>query len=427
MEQEALATKEALVKFQSFIEGETVILVTDHAALQWAQVYENMNRCLAVWGVVYAAFPGLHIIHRPSRIHSNVDPLSQLPRIPPHHLPTSDLTMPIIQDPGKAELAQAAEDRKSTAHRFEAFQCMWWEDIVEPTRKVACTMETRRSKLAKTKTDEPIPLDLEHEKTTPGKSILPFDKEAEYWGLPSPEQQESMDEDLEWNQPHLLVSADEKIVSKFMEGYKKNPSFKHQYVETIPNLEKELTPSHYQKASNGLYYFANADWQLRLCVPSSMVSYMLKWIHESSFEGAHKGPRRFVSCLHDSFYWPSLVKDAESYVLTCNVCQKIKIDHTGKNGGLRPAPIPCRPFAMISLDMITQLPPSGKEKFTAVLVIVDKLTKFTIMVLTHDTLNSEGFTDIFIARVINIFGLLEKIISDRDCRWTSTFWRAVVK
>jgi hypothetical protein len=35
-EREALGAKEALVKFQPFIEGEDIIRVTDHAALQWA-------------------------------------------------------------------------------------------------------------------------------------------------------------------------------------------------------------------------------------------------------------------------------------------------------------------------------------------------------------------------------------------------------
>ncbi len=42
-EQEVLATKEGLVKFQPFIEGERVALITDHAALQWAKTYENSN------------------------------------------------------------------------------------------------------------------------------------------------------------------------------------------------------------------------------------------------------------------------------------------------------------------------------------------------------------------------------------------------
>ena len=42
-EREALGAKEAFVKFQPFIEGELITLITDHAALQWARVYENAN------------------------------------------------------------------------------------------------------------------------------------------------------------------------------------------------------------------------------------------------------------------------------------------------------------------------------------------------------------------------------------------------
>jgi len=46
-EREALAAKEALVRFQPLIEGERVLLVTDHSALTWAKTYENTNRRLA--------------------------------------------------------------------------------------------------------------------------------------------------------------------------------------------------------------------------------------------------------------------------------------------------------------------------------------------------------------------------------------------
>jgi len=35
-EREALPAKEGLVKFQLFIEGEDILLITDHSALQWA-------------------------------------------------------------------------------------------------------------------------------------------------------------------------------------------------------------------------------------------------------------------------------------------------------------------------------------------------------------------------------------------------------
>src|SRR5260370_5772042 len=94
--QEALGVKEALVKFQPFIKGEKNIVIMDHTALVWARTYENANRRLAAWGTVFGAFPGLDIMHRVRKVHSNIDPLSRLLRIPPHQSPAVDDTKPIL-------------------------------------------------------------------------------------------------------------------------------------------------------------------------------------------------------------------------------------------------------------------------------------------------------------------------------------------
>jgi hypothetical protein len=73
------------------------------------------------------------------------------------------------------------------------------------------------------------------------------------------------------------------------------------------------------------------------------------------------------------------------------------------------------------------LPPSGEAKYTAILVIVDKLTKYAIIVPTHDGLTQEGFARIFVERVANVYGLPERIIADQDKRWSTVFWRSVVE
>ena len=43
--------------FPTFIEGEKVLLVTDHSALTWVKKYENANRRLVAWGLVFCRFP----------------------------------------------------------------------------------------------------------------------------------------------------------------------------------------------------------------------------------------------------------------------------------------------------------------------------------------------------------------------------------
>ena len=91
MEKEALALKDALVKFQPLIEGETIMAITDHSALTWSKTYHNVNRQLMSWGLMYSAYPKLKIVHRAGRVHSNVDPLSRLEqRIPFFDQPASN-------------------------------------------------------------------------------------------------------------------------------------------------------------------------------------------------------------------------------------------------------------------------------------------------------------------------------------------------
>lgn len=40
-EREALALKKGLIKFQTFIEGETILAVTDHTALTWSKTFQT--------------------------------------------------------------------------------------------------------------------------------------------------------------------------------------------------------------------------------------------------------------------------------------------------------------------------------------------------------------------------------------------------
>ena len=124
-EQEALAAKESLIRFQPFIEGEKVLLVTDHSALTWAKTYENANRRLAAWGLVFATFPEMVIVHRPGRAHSNVDPLSRLPRIPTFTSPArNDLPEPALttehEELQKAWLAFIKELKKKLSSRLRS-------------------------------------------------------------------------------------------------------------------------------------------------------------------------------------------------------------------------------------------------------------------------------------------------------------------
>jgi hypothetical protein len=265
-EREALGAKEALVRFQPFIEGEQVILVTDHAALQWARVYENANRRLAAWGAVFAAYLGLKIVHRLGRVHSNVDPLSRLPRAPPHDSPVRDDLTTIVPDTDRQEEAQRHENREAFAPaKKAAFTVLWWEEVVDKfvypiqTRCQRAVEEAEAQLLsapAMASAEEEENLGEREEVAAPGDN-LPFPAN-EPWTYPvgvKPGQGDG------WNaQAHLLISVSPEVIKRFKKGYEADSYFQSHYVEEAPSPDKVLTPSRFQKGHDGLLYFVDADW-----------------------------------------------------------------------------------------------------------------------------------------------------------------------
>jgi hypothetical protein len=241
MEREALGTKEALVRFQPFIEGEQVILVTDHAALQWARVYKNANRRLTARVAVFAAYPGLRIIHRLGRIHSNIDPLSRSPRVPPHESPILEDCGTIIPDEERQKEAQRLEDWGTfVPAKKAAFAIWWWEDMVD---KYVLPVRTRRQRAEKEGDSHEVDTEREGIAAPDQEGMmkareevqernddaamdnpLPF-KQADHWTYPAGAKPDRDEED--WNKcSYLLVSVSQVVKDEFIRGYQEDPYFR---------------------------------------------------------------------------------------------------------------------------------------------------------------------------------------------------------
>lgn len=76
------------------------------------------------------------------------------------------------------------------------------------------------------------------------------------------------------------------------------------------------------------------------------------------------------------------------------------------------------------MDLITSLPKS-KHGNDAIVVFADKLTKFVHYVPTTTTVSSSQFAIILINNVIKLHGVPSSIISDRDARINSAFWKTL--
>ena len=72
------------------------------------------------------------------------------------------------------------------------------------------------------------------------------------------------------------------------------------------------------------------------------------------------------------------------------------------------------------MDFIMDLPESNG--YNAILVIVDKLTKYAFFLPCRTTINEEETAKLFYEHIVMHYRLPLQIITDRDSRWTGVFW-----
>ena len=113
----------------------------------------------------------------------------------------------------------------------------------------------------------------------------------------------------------------------------------------------------------------------------------------------------------------------QKYVAGCAVCQANKVNSHPTVLALSPLKSNCtHPFQQVSVDLITDLPPSGS--FDSVMVIVDHgLTKGVIFCSCNKNIDVAGIAKLFFLHVFHHYGLHDKYISDQGPQFASAFAR----
>jgi hypothetical protein len=162
----------------------------------------------------------------------------------------------------------------------------------------------------------------------------------------------------------------------------------------------------------------------RIYVPSvgDLRLRILQFKHDHSVSG-HPGVTNTTKQVMQEYTWPGIRQFVKAYVNSCVTCKRGKAPRHKPYGFLKPLPPPPRPWDSISMDFIEQLPPSGG--FTAILVVVDRLTKQGIFIPTVDTITSEQLAHLFIIHVYSKHGCPNNNTSDRGVEFISRFTRAL--
>ncbi|GBG75321.1 hypothetical protein CBR_g19954 [Chara braunii] len=192
--------------------------------------------------------------------------------------------------------------------------------------------------------------------------------------------------------------------------------------EIIHRLEaKDKKTSAEFELVNGLLFLEKAG-NKRLCVPNreSLRSLFLGECHDVT---DHFGYKKTATNLLQRFLWPTMMRDAQLYVETCQVCQRDKPRTQAPLGLLKPLPIPERLGESLSMDFMDTLVTS-KSGMRHIFVIVDRFSKYARLVAMPETAKTEYVIKLFKENWVRDFGLPKSIVSDRDVRFTSELWKA---
>nr|GFB62968.1 putative reverse transcriptase domain-containing protein [Tanacetum cinerariifolium] len=124
------------------------------------------------------------------------------------------------------------------------------------------------------------------------------------------------------------------------------------------------------------------------------------------------------------YWWPNMKADIATYVSKCLTCANVKAKHQKPSGLLVQPEIPEWKWDNINMDFVTKLPKSS-QGYDTIWVIVDRLTKSAIFMPIRETDPMDKLARIYLKEVVMRHGIPVSIISDRDPRFASNFWRSL--
>ncbi|XP_074303002.1 uncharacterized protein LOC141637417 [Silene latifolia] len=170
----------------------------------------------------------------------------------------------------------------------------------------------------------------------------------------------------------LLIELDARILGfeHIKELYKSDPEFSKEIID----------PTGLYTVQDGYLFKGN-----RLCIPNGSIRELLvREAHGGAIAG-HFGVNKTSDILSEHFYWPRMNKDVQEIVAKCVVCQKAKSTFT--KGLYTPLPVPVQPW--------------------------------------NETDDATKVADLYYREIVRLHGIPLTIVSDRDVKFLSYFWKTL--
>jgi transposase InsO family protein len=176
-------------------------------------------------------------------------------------------------------------------------------------------------------------------------------------------------------------------------------------------------------------YINSLVMKVGLDVPEELQEQIIRQHHDDPVHG-HPGVARTMELIARNYQFRKMKDKVSNFIKKCADCQKNKHSTHAPYGEMQPMELPEKPWTDISMDFVTGLPlskdPATGLTYDSILVIVDRFTKYALMIPFRRDYTAVQLAHVLKDRLIRDHGIPKTIISDRDKLFTSNYWATLM-
>ena len=208
--------------------------------------------------------------------------------------------------------------------------------------------------------------------------------------------------------------------------YAEDPKQEESFEESVARMDHVAISEYWHiHPDDGLLQY---DRRLYIPPHDGARTQLLRRLHDDPLAG-HFGYQKTLELVRRCYWWPRMARDIKHYVSTCTTCQRIKPARHKPYGELTSLPDPEEPWKHLTMDFITDLPPSVRKRraYDSVLVVVDRFTKWAKYIPVTKKIKADELADLLERKVVLRMGAgyPASIVSDRGTLFTAQFWSAL--